>query len=207
MKYLCSSCERLVEPEGAELIGEALRLTCPKCKATEDIDIVKGSEAHHDTTRSTEEETSSRSAPKSGLVESESVAKCPKCHAPRTTDEACPACGLVYERWSAAELEVPQELRELWGQLGKKWDDKELHQEFLNRCLALSSLAFAARCYRERDDAMAQLQLQRLTIIGVQAMQLAEQPDRLDPRVFRIVGWTLFGLLCLGLVIMAFMVR
>lgn len=194
MKYLCSSCERLVVPETAELVDGTIELTCPKCEAATSLTLTSHTRPHNDT-------------PDGASEKNDSSPKCPKCGHPRADQDACPRCGLLYDRWVEEDDNVPEQLQELWGRLGKEWENRELHQEFVTRALALDQLAYAARCYRKLDDPMAEKQLDALTTIGVQAMQLAEAPARLNPKPFRIIGWAVFIIICLGLATLAFMAR
>lgn len=89
---------------------------------------------------------------------------CPKCGAPKTHD-ACPRCGLVYEKYdpAAALAQVPPQLVALWNELLANWDERSAHAVFLETCLVQGHSGYAAACYRQRqDDAVAKAQLERL---------------------------------------------
>jgi rubredoxin len=193
-------------------------LECPKCGALEHIrldDEGDQTQATHDSEQTSDDigegGKTLDSSPTDSPALNEDVEDgpvCPKCGAPRMHDEACSKCGLIFARWRDDEdAKTPEEAAKLWEQLQDQWDDETRHQQFLSLCLDMGALSYAARCYRGRDDDIAKAQLSRLTSIGVQAMQAAERPSRLNPKIFRTVGWTLFFLLCGVLLIVAFSVR
>jgi DNA-directed RNA polymerase subunit M/transcription elongation factor TFIIS len=217
MKYLCPDCERLVAPGSTRVEDDRIVLECPKCGAVERIeldgeledaacagDAVDSSLPSIDGETEVSDDEESTASP---AVDRESSA-CPKCGAPRGAEDACAKCGLIFAKWTEdADSETPETVVQLWKNIQKHWDDEILHRDFLRACLEVEALSFAARCYRSRDDDVAKEQLRKLTNIGVQAMHAAEQPGRLNPKVFRIVGWALFFLLCAALLVAAFSVR
>lgn len=194
MKYLCSSCDRLVEPSAViPVSGGALELRCPACQARQHLEPTTPSVAlPPDDAEDREQEPGE--------------ASCPKCGAPRAKADACPRCGLVYNRWTGDPAPPPASLEARWRELTERWDDEVAHDRFISAALEAGALAFAARCYNSRDDQRAREQLDKITRLGVQAMQLAEEPGRLDPRVIRLIGWVLFALLCLSMAGFAFFV-
>ncbi len=199
MKYLCPSCERLVSPGRAVHHDARIEIVCPKCGEPEHIDL----DTEEDNATSTEENEVRDREPK---VEDRGreAAGCPKCGAPRSDQEACPKCGLVYTRWSEPPEEAPPaHVMQLWEKLEKRWDDQELHSKFVQEVFATDAMAFAARCYTTREDDIAEKQLEKLTLLGVQAMRNAEKPSVVTPRIARTVGWALFVLLCLTLLTLA----
>lgn len=203
MRYLCPDCERLVAPGSTRVEGNRVLLECPKCGAFERVGL--DDEAN--------EASVDASPPIDGEEDEETASHaeepaCPKCGAPRRDDDACSKCGLIFANWTEeTQSASPEAAAQLWDQVLEEWEDETLHQEFLRLCLEGESLSFAAQCYRGRDDEIAKAQLTKLTSIGVQAMQAAELPGRLNPKVFRIVGWVLFFVLCAALLVAAFSVR
>ena len=199
MKVLCPGCERLVTPAAARLDGDHVVIECPKCGA-EDTVALSAVTAKRPSSRPPERTKKRTDTP--------NAERCPKCGEPRSDGDACTKCGLVFARWNPKqEVEPSGEAAELWEQLESRWDDESLHQRFLTICLERKALSFAARCYRSHDDEISRQQLERLTTLGVQAMQVAEQPGRLNPRIFRIVGWTVFFAICIAIVVVIFSYR
>lgn len=186
MKYLCSSCERLVVPARVLIHHARVEITCPKCGASE---VLEGSPAR-----------SGSEAPATATT----GPPCPKCGEPRRGGAACPKCGLVYEKWRPdPDEEPPEHLVHLWKQIESRWDSDDLHDSFVRAAFDAEALSFAARCYRSRDDERAAKQLDKLTTLGVQAMRGAEAPTAMTPRIGRIIGWVTFVLLCLTLATLA----
>lgn len=213
MRYLCPDCERLVAPGSTRVEGKRVFLECPKCGAFERVGLdVEEDEASEGGVGSQKSDTKVDRSP---AVENDEATEspgnepaCPKCGAPRERDEACSKCGLVFSKWKDnAPSAPPEAAAQLWEQIQERWDDEPLHQKFLRVALESEALNFAARCYRGHDDKIAKEQLARITNIGVQAMQAAEKPGRLNPKVFRTVGWVVFFVLCASLLVAAFSVR
>ena len=204
MKYLCPSCERLVSPAHVELHDARIEITCPKCGEREQVILHEeplGSQDHSELGADPAPEQKAR-----GDNHQEVAAKegCPKCGTPRTGGDACPRCGLVYERWSHDKKDAPPpSLTKLWQKVEQRWDEESLHARFVKEAFDSDSLAYAARCYRAHDDDVARKQLDALTTLGVQAMRSAEQPSAVTPKIARTIGWVLFVLLCLTLVTLA----
>ena len=91
--------------------------------------------------------------------------KCPKCGAPRS-GESCTRCGLVYSKFSSDALEegVPGEIKLLWQDVERNWQERACHAAFVERSIAENAGGYAAACYRRRgDDPIAQEQIDRLT--------------------------------------------
>lgn len=196
VKYLCSRCERLVHPARIEVHDASIELVCPKCGAREEA------EATGDAPPATAAPI--LAPPSSGAPD---ASACPKCGAPRADLAACPRCGLVFERWRQRDADAPAPaLVALWERVVEKWDDTARHDEFVTAAFESSSLAYAARCYRGRGDEVAGKQLEKLTLLGVQAMRGAEAPYALTPKVGRIIGWVVFVVLCLVLASLALIV-
>lgn len=193
MKYLCTGCDRLVEPAGVRVDGREVVLECPRCGAAARVAC----------------SAAAREAPEvAGPGPDAAARRCPKCAAPRGDGDTCPRCGLVYARWRHDEQPAaPDVAATIWERLEASWDDDELHEEFLGACLEAGDLAFAARCYRGRDDARARQQLERLTVLGMAAMRGEEKPSRIDPRLFRYTGWVLFFLVSIALLVLVYMAR
>jgi hypothetical protein len=200
VKYLCTGCDRLVEPTAVRVDGAEVVLECPRCGAAERVACSDAATAVRDRDAVAEATTT----PGPGAP----AATCPKCAAPRTNGEACPRCGLIYARWRDDDRPAaPDAAAQLWERLEERWDDDALHEKFLGACLEARDLAFAARCYRGRDDAKAREQLARLTTLSVQAMRGAEKPARIDPRIFRYTGWVLFFLISIALLVLVYMAK
>ncbi len=190
MKFFCSSCKRLVKPGAVSVEESFIALECPKCGETERLTY-------------NEDQPSEARPPGEDRDLTEETARCPKCDGPRGEEEACPSCGLIYELWNPDRGEaLPEIVTQTWRDLGKNWNDHSLHKAFLQTCLENDALAFAARSYSKRRDEISKKQTEKLTVLGVQAMQLAEAPWRLNPRTIRIVGWAFFIVLSLVLSLM-----
>jgi hypothetical protein len=90
---------------------------------------------------------------------------CPKCVAPRSeTAAACPACGLVYARAAANDVQPSAELVRAFTVLAGHWDDASAHVRFLHQAAESGELAAAGRLYRIRlalapTDALARSSL------------------------------------------------
>jgi rubredoxin len=193
MKYLCPSCDRLVAPAQAWIKDARLEILCPKCGATESLDITAMPQS---------------SAPKGRPPNTPppDAPRCPKCGEPHQEVDACSRCGLVFEKWRPTPSdEPPPHLGERWADLQERWDDEALHDEFTQAAFESESLSFAARCYRSRDDERSRRQLEKLTTLGVEAMRGAELPTAFTPRIGRVIGWVTFVLLCLTLAALAFL--
>ncbi len=203
MKYLCPDCERLVEPSSVHVAARTVELHCPKCGAVERLDSDDNADGP------TQMETPrGRRDTEEASPDDLSNAQCPKCLATRGDESACSRCGLVYERWSKdAEPKASAGLIATWRELQDHWRDQDAHDRFVQQALQEDTLAYAARCYRSRDDRKANDQLEKITLIGVQAMQVAETPSRLNPKTFRVIGWVLFVVLCLSLAAILFTFR
>jgi hypothetical protein len=99
--------------------------------------------------------------------------QCPKCDSPLSPSEAaCPSCGLrriMFNRFRASASDrVPAALEKLWRELEARWSDPELHERFLAQVSLCGAFAFAASRYRSaarrrQSDAIARLQLERLS--------------------------------------------
>jgi len=109
---------------------------------------------------------------------------CPKCGSPASGD-SCYACGLIFKRFDPASLEanVPSQLKDLWSNAEKNWNDKAAHALFLERAITLSQAGYAAACYRRRgDDPMAARQLSYLTTLLEQTMTASTTKSSRQPR-------------------------
>ena len=98
-------------------------------------------------------------------------AVCPKCGAPRAA-EACPKCGLIYDKFSpeALDREVPSRLREMWQSVETSWENPAAHDVFIEQAARAEQLGFAARLYmRHKNDAIATAQRERI----IQRMEVA----------------------------------
>jgi hypothetical protein len=70
--------------------------------------------------------------------------------------DACPRCGLVYDRWkgdgeqSEHEEQEDDALRELWERVEEGYDQPARHDAFLAACAAREAFVYAAERYRRR---------------------------------------------------------
>jgi len=90
---------------------------------------------------------------------------CPKCGWPRS-GEACPRCGVVFDRFDEKVLEegVSPEVLKLWEHVEEDWDDRGRHALFVEQAILLGALGYAAGCYRKKgDDPVARDQLERIS--------------------------------------------
>ncbi|MCP4601827.1 MAG: hypothetical protein GY847_15150 [Proteobacteria bacterium] len=78
---------------------------------------------------------------------------CPKCSTEKT-GESCPKCGLVFDKfdWAVLEEGVPEDIKFLWKEVEKNWDDKSRHAVFVEQALSKGIGGYAAACYRRHGD-------------------------------------------------------
>lgn len=118
--------------------------------------------------------------------------RCPKCLAKRGESQAsCPQCGLVFERFNPATVEVPQWLLDGWTDLLRDWGNQARHERLRSDASQRGSLSHLGRLYRLRltwfpDDPWAELgrtEIVRMAEAAVSAGLADAQPANFeDPR-------------------------
>ncbi|MCB0363389.1 MAG: hypothetical protein KDD35_11735, partial [Bdellovibrionales bacterium] len=119
---------------------------------------------------------------------------CPKCQSliPRGVEE-CPKCGLLVKKFYCLQKLRDEEeqgfpasprLRKLWASVIDRYDEVNIHQEFLKSCQAERNLVFASRQYGKilsahHGDEMAlnmRSQIMAITQLPADALALSKQP-------------------------------
>lgn len=75
---------------------------------------------------------------------------CPKCLVARTTQDACPQCGLVFAQFDEAAVLPPKWLRDEWLATLRDWGSDARHEQLRQRALQGGGLAAIGRLYRLR---------------------------------------------------------
>ena len=133
MKFVCDSCERLVEPASFRIQGEALLLACPRCQAESKLERTA---QESPPSRPVVVPFASRPAPvEPPQSESEDEApvmvvpaseRCPKCAEPKNGRSACAKCGLIFELYRPEEDAIPSSARRDFAQMLETGDLKLL---------------------------------------------------------------------------------
>lgn len=178
MKYLCASCERLVEVARFRLDGAQLVLTCQRCgaetrakqveAAAEPAVAVASSPSGLPASLPAASSASSLSSPSppARVVPLHAVppptfggedpfavpeGRCPKCIAPRPEGaQVCRQCGLVFANFVPSEQQPSEELVAAWKELASRWDDLPAHDQALAGATVRGELAAMGRLYRIR---------------------------------------------------------
>lgn len=170
MKYLCQSCERLVEAGRFRSDGVSLALTCARCGA--ETQLTQAPQAALEAPASVAALTppaprlvALRPVPPPSVEEDPFAipdGHCPKCVAPRREGAlSCTQCGLVFSNFVTGEHEPSLELLAAVRDLAGHWEDATAHERLVAGALARGELALAGRFYRIRlarqpQDAFAQ---------------------------------------------------
>lgn len=177
MKFLCDSCERLVEVRTYKIDAGALALTCMACgqeTRTTPAPAKPAEEAPRPQLASTQAGSNvvelrganRESAERARAVSTESPfsipdGRCPKCIAPRKpAANSCPNCGADFALVSKDLLMPSEWLQEGWLRLLKNWGSTEEHEALVVAALGRSELAGLGRLYqlylaRVPDDPLA----------------------------------------------------
>lgn len=134
---------------------------------------------------------------------------CPKCgREVETSDQACPACGLLRAHFASFRLASRQNGRltfqTRWTFVDQNWSDAEAHEAFLAAAQREAALAAAARWYRKaarkrRGDPMAARQLERISRMALAVHQVTAAPVPRERSTSRYRGLVmLFVILALG---------
>jgi hypothetical protein len=180
VKYLCPSCERLVELRDFKLEGAALVVTCPACQVVSRTHAppvpspapvvplvpVTSSSGERPGLQLTWAPGASnvvalRTPGAEAVLAAAEAAKsapfavpegrCPKCVAPRTPENSsCPQCGLTFTQFDPAQVEPPEWLKGAWVELLSHWDDEPRHLELRRQAVETQDLASLGRLYRLR---------------------------------------------------------
>ena len=206
MKYLCPSCERMVDLERFRLEGTTLWVSCPKCAAEHGVESAPVSRSSALASRPPPGGTrvslvsspqasnvlTLRTAATEAVQLAQSVidplavpeGRCPKCLAEQSDELACPQCGLVYSRFSPTSVEVPSWLLDAWRELLADWGSPARHEHLRSDASQRGALSHLGRLYRLRlawfpDDPWAELgraEIVRMAEVSVSAGLAKAQP-------------------------------
>lgn len=144
MKVQCARCKEVVALGGFRLLGDAIELTCPECGESYRVGSEKG-----EVMEDREAEIGEGQGQGQGQVPG---MECPKCGVEQPEAEACRACGLKREKfaeYAAAEVEEPVQVAAAWSACRERWQEQEVHDQFLDAVAAAQAFGPAARHYRE----------------------------------------------------------
>ncbi|MFK8137171.1 MAG: hypothetical protein AB8E15_02315 [Bdellovibrionales bacterium] len=127
--------------------------------------------------------------------------QCPKCEyqSPPMSQE-CMRCGLVFSKIANNESKPEQQvlasspIQNLWKQVLEGYEDRSVHQKFIETCSAHQKLAFASQQYKSMlevnpQDAIAKKQQQK--IIQIATFQVLSQKSDRSAKTFnrkKLVG-------------------
>ena len=153
MKFLCPSCERLLELSSFRIDGSALVVRCGACGEESRAEGSSATAASSSPVIRVAKPISSlgRAVPPTWDLFGVPPGFCPKCIAPRPANaQACPQCGLSFDSVEAGDYRPREEVAALWSELAPHWDESQAHDHFLKASFALGELAAAGRLYRLR---------------------------------------------------------
>jgi hypothetical protein len=194
VKFLCDSCERLVEPESFRVEGSELLLACPRCQAESRLSRKFAGEtgARMQSPAPVSRPVVVPFAPRPEPIEapppteSESEVpvavvpaseRCPKCAEPKMGRSACAKCGLVFELYKPEQDAMPNSARREFAELLESGDLRKL--EFVST----EQTAFLARLCRHHladfpGDPRATAILEQLTARSLAlAAAIPSSPD------------------------------
>jgi hypothetical protein len=125
---------------------------------------------------------------------------CPKCGHRQRDAYACHRCGLVFEKYDPASLPPdPLQAGQLWEEIRKRPGDDQLHEAFLNECLAVNRLDYATRMYRTASHdpgfrPIGERWLKRVAEMGhaqIDAGTLSPELRQESNRTIKIVMWSI----------------
>lgn len=171
VKILCPSCERLLTLGAFRLDGSTLVLTCVGCGVETRVEppaptftpsrpvsqpprfslasteggsnVVVLRTAGHDAVAK-----AAAAADASPFAVPDNV--CPRCIAPRAVADACPHCGISFERYEESMTLPPKWLRDDWVALLRDWGNEAKHTMLRRKAQQLDALAAVGRLYRLR---------------------------------------------------------
>jgi len=153
VKFLCPSCERLLELSSFRIEGSALVVRCGACGEESKADGSSGTAASSPSVIRVAKAASSlgRAVPPTWDLFGVPPGFCPKCIAPRPANaQVCPQCGLSFDSIEEGGYRPPEEVAAIWSELASHWDESQAHDHFLKAAFALGELAAAGRLYRLR---------------------------------------------------------
>lgn len=163
MKFLCPTCERLVELRDFTLEGGDLALTCPACGNTSRVSAPPGERPALQLTSfpgasnvvalrsaGSDAVVAAAEASRSGPFEVP-LGRCPKCIAPKQpTAKTCTQCGLTFSQFDSSQVAPSDWLKSAWIALLSDWGNETHHAGLRQRALAEQELASVGRLYRLR---------------------------------------------------------
>jgi hypothetical protein len=153
VKFLCASCERLLELSNFRIEGSALVVRCIACGEESKAEGSSATAASSPPVIKVARPISSlgKALPPTWDLFGVPAGFCPKCIATRPANaQACPQCGLSFDSVEEGDYRPPPNVATLWSELAPDWEESEAHDHFLKAAFALGELAAAGRLYRLR---------------------------------------------------------
>jgi len=147
VKFLCSSCNRLLDVERFRVEGAVLIISCSECGAESRAigggGNVKAAPPPANVTPIRPPTAENPFAVPDG--------HCPKCIARRAPQAlACPSCGLVFAQAGTDTFAPSDWLKNEWLLLLQEWADESRHEQLRGEAMNRGELAEAGRLYRLR---------------------------------------------------------
>lgn len=167
VKFLCSSCNRLLDVQRFRVEGAVLIISCVECGG-ESRAISAGGNGQPAPPPANVTPLRAVPVEESALPVKENpfevpAGHCPKCISKRSAQaHACPTCGLVFAQASGEAFTPSEWLMGEWVQLLRDWGNDDHHEQLRSEAMNKGELAEVGRLYR---------------------LRLAEQPA--DPRAVR----------------------
>ncbi len=137
--------------------------------------------------------------------------KCPRCGFLQARTDNCGKCGLFFAKWRGvytilAEIDDPS-VREIvgrmWDGLKNDFENKKLHEEFLEFCDANEILDVSASLYRMYmvdfpDSPNAADFLKKIIFLAQQRMERLQKKTLRDARRAKLIKWTVVAVTLSG---------
>ncbi|MGM0597385.1 MAG: hypothetical protein ACQES9_10145 [Myxococcota bacterium] len=124
---------------------------------------------------------------------------CPKCNHKSFSQESCPKCGLIYEKWSEKQNELfyfNSELKNEWKKIQEIPVDQQPHDLFLENCFKHNALNEAVRAYKNlaKSGSDTSKRIKQLEILANMAISKNKKPDKKKYEWLKILILLLFAL-------------
>lgn len=137
-----------------------------------------------------------------------SFSTCPKCSGlkPHNADE-CPSCGVFASKYielQRAESPVLFELNQQWQKVLQKFDNDQLHQDFINKCHLKLALNFAFQKYSDLEktigfDSLCEKYIRQIELRLEQQFKAVSKKSSLKPEGSEVSQLTLTQYLFISL--------
>ncbi|MDA3863912.1 MAG: hypothetical protein PF689_08610 [Deltaproteobacteria bacterium] len=186
-----------------------LNLTCSHCDKTSKVEIffqkkddffVICSICSHETPVEVHyKPTSNIAKTTSPILKTDQPVICPKCNYKSYSEESCPKCGLIYEKWTEKPKELfyfNNELKIEWKKIKKLPVDNQPHDLFLENCFKHNALNEAVRAYKTlaKSGQDPSKRIKQLEILANMAISKNKQPDKKTYEWLKILMLLLFAL-------------